>query len=269
MPAIVVFAAVTPNGLCHCCVSGDLLCAVGELLLGLEARDAVKGSEALLWPEKPRRAPMRDPGKKGKADWLPPCAEKAIMGSKHRKAPQQHTDTTHAAVAKLKHQGTSAAGSIKEAGIDLAVTGQPGEQPCPLLQRERQDLHDLNARHVPSLLHCLRALNPIYSVNQTQKLSVDLFFILGVIQHTDAVDLQLQPSEKGRSSTASTGSWKAMVNESPSVTTSKGSAQSIAALDSTWLEDSSLHEKGQIRNFDVLPVAYHTETDSHHHEEKP
>ena len=75
----------------------------------------------------------------------------------------------------LRHQGTSAAGSIKEAGIDLAVTGQPGEQPCPLLQRERQDLHDLNARHVPSLLHCLRALNPIYSVNQTQKLSVDVW----------------------------------------------------------------------------------------------
>lgn len=80
MPAIVAFAAVTANGDCHCCDSGDLLCAVvGVLLLDLEAEEALKGSDALLWPEKPRRGPMRDPCKKGKTGWLPPCAEKAIM----------------------------------------------------------------------------------------------------------------------------------------------------------------------------------------------
>jgi hypothetical protein len=79
MPAIVAFAAVTLNGLCHCCDSGDLLCAVGVLLLDLETEEALKGSEALLWPEKPRRAPMREPGKKGETGWLHPCAEKAIM----------------------------------------------------------------------------------------------------------------------------------------------------------------------------------------------
>ncbi len=76
------------------------------------------------------------------------------------------------AALALRHQGTSAAGSIKEARIDLAVTGQPGEQPCPLLQRECQDLHDLNAWHVPPLLHCLRALNPIYPVGQAHKMYV-------------------------------------------------------------------------------------------------
>lgn len=79
------------------------------------------------------------------------------------------------AALALRHQGTSAAGSIKEAGVDLAVTGQPGEQACPLLQRECQDLHDLNAWHVPPLLHCLRALNPIYPVEQTQKMSVGVW----------------------------------------------------------------------------------------------
>ncbi len=78
MPAIVAFAAVI-KGLCHCCDSGDLLCAVGVLLLDLDTEEALKGSEALLWPEKPRRAPMRDPGKKGETGWLAPCAEKAIM----------------------------------------------------------------------------------------------------------------------------------------------------------------------------------------------
>ena len=75
------------------------------------------------------------------------------------------------AALALRHQGASTAGSIEEAGVDLAVTGQPGEQACPLLQRECQDLHDLNAWHVPPLLHCLRALNPIYPVKQTQKMS--------------------------------------------------------------------------------------------------
>ncbi len=79
------------------------------------------------------------------------------------------------AALALRHQGTSAAGSIKEAGVNLAVTGQPGEQPCPLLQRECQDLHDLNAWHVPPLLHCLRALNPIYPVKQTQKMLIDVW----------------------------------------------------------------------------------------------
>ena len=72
----------------------------------------------------------------------------------------------------LRHQSTSAAGSIKEARVDLAVTGQPGEQPCPLLQREPQDLHHLNAWHVPPLLHRLRALNPIYPVGQAHKMSL-------------------------------------------------------------------------------------------------
>ena len=87
------FAAVTANGDCHCCDSGDLLCVMGVLLLDLETEEGLKGSDALLWPEKPRRVPMRDPGKKGKTGWLPPCAEKAIMVLLQAQALLSHSAT--------------------------------------------------------------------------------------------------------------------------------------------------------------------------------
>ena len=93
MPAVPAFAAVTANGDCHCCDSGDLLCVVGVLLLDLETEEGLKGSEALLWPEKPRRVPMRDPGKKGKTGWLSPCAEKAIMVLLQAQALLSHSAT--------------------------------------------------------------------------------------------------------------------------------------------------------------------------------
>jgi len=93
MPAAPDFAVTAANGDCHCCDSGDLLCAVGVLLLDLDTEEALKGSEALLWPEKPRRAPMRDPGKKGETGWLPPCAEKAIMVLLQAQALLSHSAT--------------------------------------------------------------------------------------------------------------------------------------------------------------------------------
>lgn len=56
----------------------------------------------------------------------------------------------------VRGEGTAAAGGVKEAGVDLAVTGQAGEDPRPLLEGVSQDLHDLDAGHVPPRRHGLR-----------------------------------------------------------------------------------------------------------------
>lgn len=63
-------------------------------------------------------------------------------------------------------EGTAAAGGIEEARVDLAVAGQAGEDPASLLQGVSQDLHDLDARHVPARLHSLRYLHSINPVQQ-------------------------------------------------------------------------------------------------------
>lgn len=64
----------------------------------------------------------------------------------------------------VRGEGTAAAGGIKEAGVDLAVTGQAGEDSGPLLEGVGQDLHDLDAGHVPPRLHSLRYLHSINPV---------------------------------------------------------------------------------------------------------
>ena len=71
-PAMLALAAATPEAPCHCWDSGDLLCVVGVLLLDRDTEAGLKGSEALRWPEKPRRVPIREPGRKGATGWLPP-----------------------------------------------------------------------------------------------------------------------------------------------------------------------------------------------------
>lgn len=65
------------------------------------------------------------------------------------------------AVLGVRQQGTGCAGGIKEAGVDLAVAGETGEEVGAGLQGVRQYLHNLDAWHVPTCRNCLRHLYPI------------------------------------------------------------------------------------------------------------
>lgn len=65
MPVVIAFVALRVDTLCPCRDSGVLTCVVGVLLLDLDTEGGLKGSEALLWPVKPRRALMREPGRNG------------------------------------------------------------------------------------------------------------------------------------------------------------------------------------------------------------
>lgn len=72
----------------------------------------------------------------------------------------------HVLPLAVRGEGTGAARRIKEAWVDLAVAGQAGENPSPLLEGVCKDLHDLDAWHVPARLHSLRNLHPINPVQQ-------------------------------------------------------------------------------------------------------
>ena len=72
----------------------------------------------------------------------------------------------HVLALALRGEGTGAAGRIKEAWVHLAVAGQAGEDPSPLLEGVRKDLHHLDAWHVPARLHSLRNLHPINPAQQ-------------------------------------------------------------------------------------------------------
>lgn len=72
----------------------------------------------------------------------------------------------HVLAIAVRGEGTGAAGRIEEARVDLAVTGQAGEDPSPLLEGVCKDLHHLDAWHVPACLHSLWYLHPINPAQQ-------------------------------------------------------------------------------------------------------
>ena len=76
----------------------------------------------------------------------------------------------HVLALAVGREGTGTTRSIKEAWVDLAVAGQTGEDPGPLLKGVGQDLHHLNAWHVPPCLYCLRNLHPINPAQQAMRL---------------------------------------------------------------------------------------------------
>ena len=65
------------------------------------------------------------------------------------------------AMPGVRQQCAASARGVEEARVDLAVAGQAGKQASPGLQGVCQDLHDLDAWHVPASLHCLWHLHPI------------------------------------------------------------------------------------------------------------
>ena len=75
----------------------------------------------------------------------------------------------HVLAIAVRGKGAGAARRIEEAGVDLAVTGQAGEDPSPLLQGVCKDLHDLDAWHVPACLHSLWYLHPINPAQQSTR----------------------------------------------------------------------------------------------------
>ena len=72
----------------------------------------------------------------------------------------------HVLALVLRGESAGAARRVKEAWVDLAVTGQAGEDPSPLLEGVCKDLHDLDAWHVPARLYSLGILHPPNPIQQ-------------------------------------------------------------------------------------------------------